>query len=129
MLVEIPSLRGYYASSDGSIHSTWAYGPLSTPRKPPRMLTGKLNKVTSYLEVTLAGKTHAVHKLVATVFRGSCPDGKQCRHLDGNPLNNCIDNLAWGTPAENQADRRIHGTDNSGARNGRYKHGRYMRCT
>jgi hypothetical protein len=30
-------------------------------------------------------------------------------------------NLAWGTPAENYADRLAHGTHNTGSRNGRAK--------
>jgi hypothetical protein len=37
-------------------------------------------------------------------------DGLEIRHLDGNPLNNCLTNLAWGTPAENKEDRKTHGT-------------------
>jgi len=32
------------------------------------------------------------------------------RHLDGNPKNNSADNLAWGTYAENENDKRAHGT-------------------
>ena len=30
----------------------------------------------------------------------------QARHLDSNPSNNCIANLAWGTVAENEADKQ-----------------------
>src|SRR5215471_18343405 len=33
----------------------------------------------------------------------------ECRHLDSNPLNNKLENLVWGTPAENLADRRALG--------------------
>jgi hypothetical protein len=34
----------------------------------------------------------------------------QCRHLDGDPANNRLDNLRWGTPIENAQDRKRHGT-------------------
>jgi hypothetical protein len=75
-----------------------------------------------HLRVSLyAGGRHvlaAVHRLVLTAFVGPCPDGMECRHLDGNPSNNRIENLVWGTQAENQADRIRHGTSNLGERNG-----------
>lgn len=41
---------------------------------------------------------------------GERPDGQQVRHLDGNPANNQLANLCYGTPRENQADRVRHGT-------------------
>lgn len=51
-----------------------------------------------------------VHVLVLTGFVGPCPNGLQCRHLDGNPTNNRVSNLVWGTPYDNQHDRIRHGT-------------------
>jgi hypothetical protein len=30
------------------------------------------------------------------------------RHLDGNPKNNRLENLAWGTYKENAQDRELH---------------------
>lgn len=62
-----------------------------------------------------------VHILVLTTFVGPCPDGMVCRHLDGNPSNNHVSNLAWGTPLENSADRITHGTDYRGERVGSSK--------
>jgi plasmid maintenance system antidote protein VapI len=41
----------------------------------------------------------------------------ECRHLDGDPMNNRVENLTWGTRAENMHDRTRHGTDNGGERN------------
>lgn len=70
---------------------------------------------------------HLVHRLVLSVFVGPCLMNQQSRHLDGNPSNNNIANLIWGTSSENYNDRRLHGTDNSGKRNGRYRHGRRMK--
>jgi hypothetical protein len=55
-------------------------------------------------------RTTQVHRLVLAAFVGPCPDGMECRHLDGNPANNRIENLCWGTRAENNADRVRHGT-------------------
>ena len=38
----------------------------------------------------------------------------ECRHLDGNRLNNKANNLAWGTHSQNQMDKHRHGTMNIG---------------
>lgn len=52
-----------------------------------------------------------VHRLVLEAFVGPPPTPEhQCRHLDGNPRNNRVENLAWGTPAENNHDMDRHGT-------------------
>jgi transcriptional regulator with XRE-family HTH domain len=86
--------------------------------------TGKYG-IYGHLEITLCKngvrKKHKVHRLILETFVGPCPPGMECRHLDGNPQNNRLDNLCWGTPKENQADRIVHGTDNRGSRHGSSK--------
>lgn len=62
-----------------------------------------------------------IHKLVLETFIGPCPNNMECRHLDGNRQNNQLSNLKWGTKKENQNDRKRHGTDNDGERNGSSK--------
>ncbi|WP_439621469.1 HNH endonuclease signature motif containing protein [Gemmata sp.] len=64
------------------------------------------------MELYRAGKRRRVnvHRLILEAFVGPCPLGMETRHLDGDRLNNRLDNLAWGTPAENAADRIRHGT-------------------
>jgi hypothetical protein len=47
---------------------------------------------------------------VLEAFIGPRPENCEVRHLDGDPSNNRLDNLAWGTKAENQADKVRHGT-------------------
>ncbi len=51
-----------------------------------------------------------VHQLVLGAFVGPCPIGMECRHLDGNPSNNFLSNLRWGTHLENMEDMRRHGS-------------------
>jgi hypothetical protein len=55
-------------------------------------------------------KQRLVHQLVLEAFVGPRPESCEARHLDGDPSNNKLDNLAWGTKAENQADKLRHGT-------------------
>ena len=51
-----------------------------------------------------------VHRLVLEAFVGPRPAGMECRHLDGDPANNHLENLAWGTSKENGEDMTRHGT-------------------
>ncbi len=62
-------------------------------------------------------KTWRVHRLVLLAFEG--PSDLEVRHLNGNPNDNRLENLAYGTKVENEADKVEHGTSNRGSRNGR----------
>lgn len=67
-----------------------------------------------YLRINLAlgnqKRNFFVHALVLAAFVGPRPDGLQIRHLDGNPLNNTLQNLAYGSASENTRDAVRHGT-------------------
>ena len=62
-----------------------------------------------------------VHRTVLEAFVGPAPAGMLCRHLDGDPSNNRLGNLRWGTPRENSADRIAHGNAPRGEGNVRAK--------
>lgn len=55
-------------------------------------------------------KGFLVHQLIAAAFLGPRPEGQEVRHWDGNPQNNNISNLLYGTPIENAQDKFRHGT-------------------
>jgi hypothetical protein len=63
-----------------------------------------------------SGRIHiGVHILVAYAFIGPRPSpSMQVRHKDGNPSNNKLSNLEYGTASDNALDKRLHGTDNRG---------------
>lgn len=49
-------------------------------------------------------------RLMLAAFVGPCPRDMTARHLDGDPTNNNLDNLCWGTWAEQGRDKIEHGT-------------------
>jgi hypothetical protein len=67
------------------------------------------------------GKSAWVHRLVLRAFVGEPPTGHISRHLDGDPTNNALTNLKWGTPAENNADMVRHGRTSRGERSAQAK--------
>src|SRR4051812_39982225 len=91
----IPGTRNYFISSLGNV--------LSQSFGNPRLLTMPIGS-TGYRHVCIHGRTTKVHRIVAEVFLGPRPEGAVIRHLDGNPLNNAVSNLEWGTPSDNMYD-------------------------
>lgn len=78
-----------------------------------RVLSGKYDRDGYHLvSLNLEGKefTAKAHRLVLLAFVGPCPSGHVVRHLDGDPGNNSLDNLAYGTYLDNSEDQRRHGT-------------------
>ena len=72
--------------------------------RPGRMPNG-------HLSVSLGRRnSQCVHKLVLNAFVGPAPDGYECLHINGDPADNRLQNLRWGTRSENIADAVRHGT-------------------
>lgn len=55
-------------------------------------------------------KEFLVHRLVLMSFDRMPVDNEEALHKDGNPKNNFIENLKWGTSKENSQDSLLHGT-------------------
>ena len=88
------------------------------------------NNGIRYGEVTLSdiesGRRHVirkVHHLVLETFIGPRPGGMVTRHLNGDSLDNRLENLTYGTHQENVDDRSRHGRTHRpiGELNGRAK--------
>ena len=103
----------YEVSSMGNVRSidreVW-HG--TGTRNGTRRLTGRTLAVVivkEYPSVSIGRKLVYIHKLVCEAWHGARPEGMECRHLDGNPLNSVPENLAWGTHSENMRDCITHG--------------------
>lgn len=110
-------MPNYSVSADGRVWST-ARGPLRELIPYVHTVREGYKRAQVFLG---RGRQWTVAALVCTVFHGPRPEGHEAAHLNGDPLDNRAANLAWKTPAENQADRIEHGTSNRGARHGRAK--------
>ena len=67
------------------------------------------NRPVVSIHLSSQQKLMRVCRLVLETYKGLPPEGMECCHLDGNPQNNHIDNLYWGTPKQNTDDRERHG--------------------
>lgn len=106
----------YLVYPNGCIESTLVHGQWKNARtiQPIDNGDGYL-----FVRLTINGKRKKwmLHNLMATLFLGPKPGRAfQVRHLDGNPKNNRIENLAWGTAKENAQDREKHGRTSKGTR-------------
>lgn len=64
-----------------------------------------------------------VHQLVLEAFVGLRSEGLETRHLNGDPSDNRLSNICWGTGSENQLDNVRLGTHKSKMLDGRCKRG------
>jgi hypothetical protein len=118
----VPGFEGRYeVSNHGRVKSL-----PNSRRRTELILQQGVHKRQGHRIINLTGhdgtahfqKTYWVHRLVLEAFVGPAPLRMEGCHNDGDPANNHIDNLRWGTDADNQGDRIAHGTSNRGKRNG-----------
>ncbi len=110
---------GYEVSSLGRVKS-WVNPGRRRRQKAKQLALTVMDP--GYKRIMLGGKNRRyVHHLVLEAFIGPRPDKYEGAHLNGNPLDNQINNLAWVTRKENLAHRIEHGTVNEGERNGQAK--------
>lgn len=114
---DIPGFHGYQVSSWGGMRSHRAFGCQDADSwyyMSPAVHSAGYRLV----DLIRDGERHGrlVHRLVLEAFIGPSPKGMECRHLDGNPANNRLDNLMWGTRSENAGDRTRHGRSHRGSK-------------
>lgn len=91
-----------------------------------RILSPATTRSGGYLSVALSNgdsgvRRFKIHQLVLAAFAGPRPAGQIPLHGDGNPKNNALGNLRYGTAAQNVADAKAHGTFCRGSRRSQAK--------
>lgn len=118
----VPEFPGYKISNTGLLRSITREVPHQHSKKT---IFGKMKKPRpqrngGHLRVTLfhqrASKSVFVHRLVMAAFVGPLPLGKIVRHINGDPTDNRLENLAYGDAFENAADAIKHGAQVRGER-------------
>lgn len=107
----------YEVSNKGQVRTYWkGVGIHAQLYKKPQKLLTPIKTPTGHLYVKFSKIQKFIHRLVLEAFVGSRPMNNITRHLDGNPKNNDVNNLRWGTPKENVGDAIKHGVFIKGER-------------
>jgi hypothetical protein len=85
----IPDYPYLYARADGTI-----LGPTPKGLRPRRT---RVRRGSVVIRIKKGGQLYerSVARLVLEAFTGPCPPGCRATHLDRDPLNNRLPNLAW----------------------------------
>lgn len=111
--LDVVGFEGLYkVSSLGRVKTLERFGK-------PEIILKPQSRKDGYLAVTLSRasvcRTHKIHVLTATAFLGPRPEGMDIRHLNGDRADNRVGNLAYGTRAQNEADKRADGSTHHNA--------------
>jgi hypothetical protein len=83
-----------------------------------KKINGKLSgskHADGYLRSHINYKSHYNHRLIFLIHHGYMP--KYIDHIDGNPANNCIENLRDVTNSQNQQNKKLNENNKSGFKN------------
>ncbi len=106
---DIQGYEGLYQVSNlGNVKSLHFGAKANHPKwqnQPQKLLKQRI-ATSGYLRVELykpnSRKCFYVHSLVATTFLDRTTEKSEINHIDGNKLNNNVENLEWVTRSENQ---------------------------
>lgn len=113
---DVPGYEGFYAASNMGRIKRLCAGPGAREGRYLGFGDGH-GYLVVHLSVNGRKQRSWIHSLVLLAFVGPYPDGMEIRHLDGNPLNNRLSNLVYGTHQENIQDTLAHGKTTQGERN------------
>lgn len=100
--LSIPGYDGYMVSDTGDV--------MSFKRSHSGRLLKPIAATGGYLVVKLGNSNNPqrIHRLVLEAFVGPCPEGMEACHNNGDPADNCLENLRWDTKSANMFDRSAH---------------------
>jgi hypothetical protein len=88
------------------------YWKIRQGRSWPGRMAGTAHK--GYKRISIDRKLYLAHRLIFLYHRGWAP--AEVDHIDGNPRNNCIENLREASPNQNNANRGLRSNNVSGVK-------------
>jgi len=119
--ITVSGYDGYEVSNLGRVRSTRPINRFAREPDTPRILNPFSKGKRRYLYCSLRKDgvlwSARVHHLVLEAFVGPRLEGLEGCHKDDNQENNRLDNLYWGTPAQNVEDKLRNGKQVRGSAN------------
>lgn len=105
---QVPFFPRYFADKRGGVWSTVKY---ATGKKLAECVDSTGYYVVNLCRVDGTRVHKHIHSIILSTFVGPRPAGWHSRHLNGNKTDNRLENLCYGTVADNARDCRRHNVE------------------
>lgn len=92
----------------------YSNGDIRSFKRKGRLIKGNVGR-DGYNRVYINGRLEMRHRVILSAFIENTKNKRTVNHIDGNKLNNSLNNLEWATDSEN----RQHAWDNGLMENAR----------
>jgi hypothetical protein len=99
----------YFAYNDGKLYWKISRGASKISKE-----AGWVMQTTGYRGVKIKGQLYMTHRVIYELLKGVIPVGFNIDHIDGNKLNNKIENLRLASTQENSFNRGKQSNNTSG---------------
>jgi len=117
-LRQVPNAPRYAVSADGRVFSGAPCSRDKSRFRELKPITSPFGYKYVRFQIMKRSTTNTIHRLLASAFLPPPKPGQTVvRHLNGDPGDNRLENLSWGTQAENMQDCVRHGRSLRGMKN------------
>jgi len=104
----------YAVSTKGRVKSFYKKNQYGVRKREVPLIMKGTESRGGYLQVQFKyrGKRFSIHRLVAKAFIQNPENKRTVDHIDGNPKNNCVENLRWANRSEQR--RNVVCSSNTG---------------
>lgn len=95
-------LHELFEYRDGVLYNRFSRGPRAIKGAP----AGGINPSTGYMRVAINGRIYQISRLIYTMHHGVIPEGMQIDHINGEKLDNRVENLRVATPTQNEWNKQ-----------------------
>lgn len=103
-------IKQLFSYSDGNLY--WKVAKGSRAKVGDK--AGTLNN-TGYIRIIINGKAYQAHRIIFLIHHNYLPEFID--HIDGNKVNNCVENLREATLLQNNCNQKLLKANTSGYKN------------